>query len=269
MEAAPELRGGVWWGSFELAEGQTGRWRVGALTLWIRRDPAEWTVAHVSADDPFDTSAEVQVPAEEPLPEEGVTLSRFAARKTYGHLRVQPILPDRPVVSRPEVPFHVLAEDEVRVYVSSPVWVKIEAGRPLRPLLEVAPYRVSDTWFGPNTREGELCYAGRTRCRHEPEDLPRRPQRAVTPVVVRNRAEKTLAVERLNLPAPLLSLYASPAGALWTQPLVVEIAREGATAEIRIERKAPPEAPGAVLLTGPREDAGKNMLTRALGALIG
>src|SRR6185503_10789096 len=41
-----------WWGEFALAEGQHARWRIGPLTLWLRRRPNEWWIAAERAEDP-------------------------------------------------------------------------------------------------------------------------------------------------------------------------------------------------------------------------
>jgi hypothetical protein len=182
-------------------------------------------------------------------------------------LRLLPRLPDRPVVSRPDTPFYVLAGEEIRLFVSSPVWVHVLSGE--RELLEIPIYRPSDTWFGPSTREGEVCYASWTSGRTELAELPRRPHRAVATVRVENHTEKSVLVERLNIPVPYLALYAAADGSLWTQGVTLRMVEDGATAEIHIAKEGPPEAPGATRLADPREDADRNLLVRALSALIG
>jgi hypothetical protein len=91
----------------------------------------------------------------------------------------------------------------------------------------------------------------------------------VAAVRIRNRTEKPVLIERLNLPVPFLSVYASPPGTLWTQGVTLEMVSDGGTAELRIDKGPPPEAQGAALVSGPREDADKNLLVRALSALIG
>lgn len=257
----------TWWGEYALEPGQTGRWRIGALTLWAHRRTGEWRLAHGSSNDPFDDGVHVEVPSAEPIPSQGLTAMRYGMKRTDPTLVLEPALPDRPVVSRPDTPFYVLAGEEVRLYISAPVWVRALAGA--RKLLEVPVYRPSDTWFGPSTREGEVCYDSRTSCRTELADLPQRPHRAVAAVRIRNRTGESVLIERLNLPVPFLSVYASPAGTLWTQGVTLEMANEGGTAELRIDKGAPPEAEGAALVSGAREDADRNLLVRALSALIG
>jgi hypothetical protein len=256
-----------WWGEYTLQDGQTGRWRIGALTVWAQRRAAEWRLAHGSTNDPFDDAVRVEVPCGDPIPTQGVTATRYGMKHTGGALVLEPALPDRAVVSRPDIPFYVLAGEEVRLYLSTPIWVRVGTGG--RTLLEVPVYRPSDTWFGPSTREGEVCYDTRTTCRTDLSEVPRRPHRAVAAVRIRNRSEKPVLIERLNLPVPFLSVYASPAGTLWTQGVTLEMESDGGTAELQIDKAAPPEAQGAALVSGPREAADKNLLVRALSALIG
>ncbi|MEW6486903.1 MAG: hypothetical protein AB1578_03190 [Thermodesulfobacteriota bacterium] len=256
-----------WWGEYTLEDGQTGRWRIGALTLWAQRRTGEWRLAHGSTNDPFDDAVSVEVPCREAIPSKDLTATRYGMKHTNGALALEPALPDRAVVSRPDTPFYVLAGEEVRLYISTPIWVRVGSGG--RTLLEVPVYRPSDTWFGPSTREGEVCYDTRTTCRTELSEVPRRPHRAVAAVRIRNRTEKPVLIERLNLPVPFLSVYASPPGTLWTQGVTLEMVSDGGTAELRIDKGPPPEAQGAALVSGPREDADKNLLVRALSALIG
>ena len=257
----------VWWGRFSLSEGNVGRWRVGALTLWAERRPREWRLTYVSTNDPYDSEVDIQASTAEAPPLEGVTTVRFAMSRTDDTLSLTPALPDRPVVSRPETPFYVLAGEDVRLYISSPVWATIKAGD--HQLLEVPIYRPSDTWFGPNTCEGELCYASRTNCRSDLEDIPVRPHRAIAAVRIRNRSRNPILIERVNLPVHYLSLFSTADGGLWTQAVTLEMARGGSTAEIQIGKEAPPEAKEAKKISDYREAPDKNLLVRALSALIG
>ncbi len=259
-------KGPLWWGEFSLAEGERGKWRIGALDLWAERRPLEWRIHHQTRDDPFDAAVAVEVPAGG-MPTDGIALARFSMGKPGKVLNLQPVLPDRPLVSSPDSPFFVLPGEQVLLFISSPVWVRVSAKD--RQLLELPIYRSSDTWFGPSTREGELCYASRTRCRTELEDLPPRPHRAVTSVHLQNRTEGSILVERLNLPVRYLSLFSAADGKLWTETLTLVTANEGETAEIQIGKGPPDHAKGARLQTGPRESPDKNLLVRALGALIG
>ena len=259
---------GGWWGDTTLGIGQRGVWRIGALQLYVERHPGEWLVAHWSSGDETDTSLGFEI-VQDLLPLPGdAEVKRFAVGRPDTLLHLAPVLPDRPMVSLPEHPFHVLAGEEVRIFVSCPLWVSVQAGKKERPLTEIPIYRSSDTWFGPNTREGELAYASRTRCRSSLEALPRRPQRAVVPVVVRNRSEETLVIERLNLPVPHLPLYLGADGGLWTSQVQLAVHAQQGQLDMEIGKK-PSEAGKGGLVAGPRDPAGRSLFTRAIGAMIG
>ena len=145
-----------------------------------------------------------------------------------GEIALTPALADRPVVARPEKPFCLPAGAEAVVYVSSPLWVVLSTAQDLK-LAEIPIVRPSDTWLGPSTREGELCYASRTFLRLSLDNLPRRPHRATSMVRILNHADTALPLRALKLPAPPIWLCTgplagssgprtSPSSAAWTTP---------------------------------------------------
>jgi len=266
--AVSSLKKHVWWGSFSLPEGQSGRWRIGSATFTISRLRDEWTVAYETAAEAVEDHVEVAVPAaqiEEPGPEAQV--ARFCMSQTNNTLKLTPALADRSVVIRTEKPLHVLPNQEVKLYVSSPLWVRIETGDPLTVLQDFPIFRPSDTWFGATTAKGELCYASRVYGRLTLEDIKHRPHRAVTPILLRNRGKESLFLERLNLPVHNLSLYESEEGYLWTQAITLETGT-GNKAGPELKKAAPREAKNSKLICGPREKAEKKILSSALKSLI-
>ncbi len=257
-----------WWGTFSIAKNHTGRWRLGPMDLHIRHIRQEWHIAYESVGDPLDNTLDVTT-HDQPSPSSGdLVFSRFTFRETTGDLRLSPSLPDRAVVIRPEAPLYVPSEEEVTLYVSLPLWVRIEAGNPAKYLQEVPIYRPSDTWFGRSTREGELCYASRTNGRLNVADIPFLPHRAVCPILIRNAAKDPLFVERLNVAAPHLSLYVTPEGYFWTQGLVLEREADGERVQARFEKTAPEEAVDAVSVCGPRTAPGSNFFKRTLDTIF-
>lgn len=254
-----------WWGLFEIPEGEARHWRIGPLSLWLKRSSNEWVLTHLGGDD-LSARAVAVADATPVADEPGVKVTRFAARKTDQPVTLEPILPDRSVVTRPETPFSVVGGETVSVLVSLPVWVKISAGD-TKTLAELPTYRISDTWFGPSTREGELCYASNTRCRRAAERGPAYPHRAICQVSIANKSDKTLAVDRISIPATGLTLFATPAGELWTQKVVLVTNRDG-DEEVRLTKKPPREAASPEKVQEPRKGDDRSSLVRALGSLI-
>jgi hypothetical protein len=273
-----------WWGAVSLEPKTGGRWEVGPSTLWLYRTAREWRVLHRPTADPETTDpmanrSNVTVP----LPEDDMAsvleaadddlhVSRHSFRRTEAQVTLQPALADRPVVSRPEHPLFVPPDESVTLYLSTAVWIRIELGDSERLLQEVSSYRMSDTWFGASTVDGEFCYATRTAGRLQLEKLPRRLHRAVTPLRIKNSAEDALALERVQLPVEHLALYATPTNMLWTQAVTMTHAegREGAGVQIR--SGPPSDAGGAKLLQDPRKTDKKGLFTStfsAVGTLFG
>ena len=149
------------------------------------------------------------------------------------------------------------------------MWVRVVEGPGRRLLTELASLVPSDTWMGPSTTEGELCYASRMHGRLELKELPLRPQRAVTPVTIENRAAEPLRIDRISLPAPFLSLFSGQRGFLWTEG--VTLAREENDDRARLSVTPGPSEPaeGGELLTGPRRHRDEAGLFHAFSSIFG
>lgn len=273
-----------WWGTFSLDEYTGGRWYVGPSTLWVYRSSRDWRVVHRPSTDPVTADpmarrSDVVLPVEDDemlsvLGSEDPDLitHRYSVRDTDETIALHPVLADRPVVARPEHPLSVLPNESVTLYLSTPLWVRLELDESGRLLQEVPSHRMSDTWFGPSTRTGELCYATRTVGRLHLDRLPVRLHRALTPLQIRNRASEPLALERVQLPAPYLALYCTPDDVLWSETVTM-IRREGETgADVRIAEGPPSDVEQASRIQDPRETSKQGLITStfsAFGALFG
>jgi hypothetical protein len=266
MDAAATTGTG-WWGNYTLDEGTAGYWRIGVFEMWARRTAREWQVYTSRGEDPADDTRVVDVPSDRPVPEGDVERKRFAFRHTQATLRVLPALADRGVVLQPESAFSIPSKEDCRLYVSTPVWVMLYTATS-DPVMDVACHRPSDTWFGPNTRVGELCYSSRTRASQAFDAVTRLPHRAISVVNIRNRAAGKLEFERIMLPVRNLSLYADATGHLWTEAVTLEREEDGDFAGMRLGRGAPDEAGTAKLVSGPRERHEKGLSLRAFGSLL-
>ncbi len=258
--------GAKWWGKFELAEDQAGRWRIGSLDLWVRRTALDWRYGMSRGDDTLDSSLFVEVPMpDESTPELPEELARFGYGRTEGAIELVPALADRPIVARPAVPFFVPPGQSIELFVSTPLWIRLRAGKV--DLAEVACTRPSDTWFGSNTR-GVLSYALRTRLRRRLEDLSVLPHRAVSCIEVKNASESNLALERFSLPAPQLSLFVSPTGLLWTEHVTVRYDDDGDLSEVSLGKGPPRMAGKAKTVSAPRDSQGRSFASLVFGGLF-
>ncbi|MBT8446055.1 MAG: hypothetical protein HKO62_00820 [Gammaproteobacteria bacterium] len=247
-----------WWGTFDVAVDAAVECVAGPLTLSVRRHANEWRVlqgAHAGAGAPATAHDE--------------TARRFVFRQTEGPLRITPALADRPVVTRPADHLAIAPDQELTLYVSSPVWVRLDVGEPPQFLDEMPIVRSSDTWFGPNTREGMVCYASRTEGRLSVDDIPARPDRAVTAARLRNLAGEPMTIDRISLPVPYMALYATVDGRLWTQSITLIHTSDAELSEVTFETGAPGEVSDARQIAPARQKVSEKTLFHSFSAMFG
>lgn len=264
------LQAVTWSGDYALEEHGVLRIQIGPLFAAIQRLANEWQIRYrrESAYTELDDIDTWEIRMDDEMPDDWPHVERFAFQKTAPRISLTPKLADRCVITRPITPFNLFSGQEVTLFVSSPLWLEIVVGSPPTSLMEIPCYRPSDTWFGPSTLEGELCYAARTRCRLDLSEVPVRPHRAITPVKIVNRATSVLTLERLNLPVVNLALYRTDDGMFWTPSVTLTRAVDGDMAAMQVGSGASGFAKNAVKIGGPRQRAGKGALIRAFNALF-
>lgn len=258
----------TWWGQFDLPESHWCRWHIGPLQIWARCLEHEWQIAQRRDDSYESVTQHWSVEADAAEPPGGVARERFIFGHTTPQLQVQPALADRAVVVRPVSPLHVPAQQQATLFVSTPLWIRMQL-HDGTDLYETPIQRPSDTWFGPSTREGELCYASRTRAQLDVADVPFRPYRAVTPVRVTNRADSACLLDRINLPVTFLSLYRGAEDSLWTEEVSMVRDAEGTSATLEIAAGMPSQVSETTPIVGPRTQPESRNLIRAVSALFG
>ena len=256
-----------WWGKYTLEVGQCLQINIGKTSHAVLRQAREWQLHYNNVTDTNENDDTWQVSIRDGIGEDYEVMERYVFHQTGASLNILPLQADRPVVTRPLSPLHLPSGEEITLYVSSPLWLQVVPAEV--PVREVPIYRPSDTWFGPSTMKGELCYASVTHGRTELADVPQRPHRAITPVLIRNQADSAMVLERLNLPVPYLSLYADDNGQLWTEAVTMARSSEKDTATVEIGKAAPPEARGASRVTSPRESESRNIFTSTFSTLFG
>lgn len=258
-----------WWGKFEIPVNTSAQWQIEPLSFAIQHLDKEWRISHQrdSNDDVF--ADQWQFDRNEFVPENYPKTTRYVFRKSTSTIEIKPQLADRTIVTKPATPISLVPGEEVVLYVSTPLWLQFEiGGQDSSSLDELAIHRMSDTWFGPSTREGEFCYASKTSGRINLENMLIKPNRAITPLIIRNLGADKFLLERVALPVPLLSLYATPSGQLWTQPATLIREDSGGMAELKLGKDAAKEAKDAVRINKARIQPEKGMLVRAFSAMF-
>lgn len=220
------------------ASGEIQRLGIGPLTLWIKRVENEVWMAHAQ-------TAEGELPPSEP-PEDG-KWSRWALRDVATHLRVTPVLPDRPLVVKPEHPFTLLRRASARIYMRIPAWIRVEAveeesGR-TSVLTEIPTVHLSDTWWG-DFLDGELAFWLSTSGRRQLTPELFQTHLVMSAVQLDNLSTDDLQVEKLSLRVEHLSIYEKD-GWLWAEEVRVGYHGEDEGSEIHMDDEPPREAAGA------------------------
>ncbi|MCC5860712.1 MAG: hypothetical protein JJT93_02235 [Gammaproteobacteria bacterium] len=257
---------GPWWLPRTVPVGQTLVCRLGTLLLDLHHRAGEWQLVTEQLEERA-ADARPQFALQTCVPEAGAG-ERFIV-DVGERVELVPLLADRPVVIRPRTPLFLLPGAETTMYLSTPLYLRIQVGEKAPVVLRELPMlRLSDTWFGPSTREGELCYAGKTHARHTLDELPRRVHRAITAVRIANHAPSTLPLERLSLPVPLLSVFGGVDGRLWTQGVSLQRGSDSDLAALKIDEKPPGDAGSVTRLAGPRQLPARGGVVRAFSLLF-
>jgi len=234
------------WGEHRIEEGGERRFDLGALAVRVLRERGSWMLAWSHAGAP-----------EEPI-------RRVATAATEGPLVLAPRTADQAVVVRPEGTLTVAAGERVKVFAVTPLWATVQTGAGLL-LADLPCQRLSRTWFGPDTRDGELCLAAWRPLAVLPGASP---LEAATPVLIENLSARPLAVERLRLPVPRLPLFSDAAGAFWTSRVTVRRRERRVEVEIKLDADAPAEAQRPRGVAAAREAFSENAMLNALGSAL-
>lgn len=190
---------------FEVKQGQTLHWRIGPLGIWIYRSDVELCVC----SEEYHGDAPEQVCAEPANAPEDARWHRWNLEGMDGVFALRPVMPDRPVVVRPEAELSFCSRSEGVFFARIPFFVALypcpdASGEPL---CEIPTRTMSNTWFGPDTTRGELCYGMRTSARRSLEGVEPAGHLVICPIRLQNSSDEILDFERLSIRTEHLSIF--------------------------------------------------------------
>jgi hypothetical protein len=257
----PNVQELKWWGPQDFKLGQTRAWRLGSLSVRITRTQNEWQLEYhrphhqsefIQDWEPLDVDMAFSQPN---------TLQRYLFPYTHNNLALYPRLADRSVIVKPINPIFIPAGHQATLFVSTPLWLAGFLSDNHQPLFDLPINRPKDSWFGPDTLRGELCYATPVEGRTDLNLLIPRAFRAITPVHFHNTSNSVVQLDRMNLPVPALPLfYHSETGRIWTSQIDVTHEADNKPPRIRMENRTPPQA-GQVTFIQPPRQAESSLLT--------
>jgi len=263
-----QTRPGNWWGDFQLLVNDSLRWTIGPFSVQILRREKEWLIWHEKTLDSVADDELWQLQKNQELDLEAGDVQRHVFSNTENLFTVYPKLADRPVVVKTAKPLHIQTKQQIDIYVSTPLWFAVTAHKAKIELQEVPIIRPSDTWFGSSTQVGELCYASTTQGRLYLNDLPQRPHRAISPVRIKNQADKPLLLSQFSLPTPYLSLFDTVHGGLWTEAITLLNDDETDMAKVAFSDSPPAPYAKAKKIAKAREKKDRNMLLNTFSTLF-
>jgi len=247
-----------WWGEQIFEINQSKAWQFGSLLFRLTRGIQEWRLEYYRPVVQYDYEQQWHQIDDPnfafPAP---VHIERYMFKSTQNKLQLMPRLANRSVVIKPVDPIYIPAGQRGTLYISTPLWIAgfVEGQR--EPIFDLPVILPKDTWFGPNHRSGEICYATAVDGRTELKQLHPRAFRAVTPIEFHNTSNQQLRFDRMNVPVPALPLfYSESTGRLWTSQIRVLHEGSDRPPRIRVENRTPPNAGEVAYLHPPRDPAG-------------
>lgn len=270
----------AWWGAVDLATGADCTVLAGPLSVVYRRLAQEW---QIELNNPLlQTYGPLGRVANQTLsvdskgaPDQACSVEcyRFVMQAPPDRLIVRPALADRAVVCRPISPLILPPGEQIQLFLSTPLWLQVfqpnAKGVADHMLLEAALAPYAETWFGPDTLTGALCYVVQTCARLSIDEVSARDHYAITPIRIHNEGDDELVLERLNVPVPHLGLSICETGRLWTPEVSYRRTQDNNKVEFKINPDVSVLAKGAQEMTPPRSRLRRQTMVRAWKLLFG
>ena len=228
----------IWGSTKSLDLNKQYRVQIGPLILWLKYLSDEILIAAEHIEDETGESEASTFSITDESAKELLDWKRWVVGENSNTISIFPVMPDRPVVVRPEVPVKIPEGHEALFFVSIPVWVKIVVSNTKEIVLCQEPSIVlSNIWFG-DPMSGELCYSLRTMARRQIVDTNPKPHRAACPVRILNTTKSQLDVDRFCVHVEYLNIYKGT-NRLWTNEVRINFQGEDAVSKIEYIQKSP------------------------------
>jgi hypothetical protein len=252
------------WKPRQIEPGECLEIQVGPLQLWLRKSGDEIHIAtkhHENAESLTEAGAFRVVSELDPA---GLDWGRWVCGDQCKAVLLTPVMPDRPVVVRPELPVKIPSGGTALFFVGVPIWIRITAvnGKEFT-LCEESSVDLSNIWFG-DPMSGHLCYSLRSRARRDIADTQPQPHRASCPVTIRNASAEQVSVERFCVHVEHLGIYAGTSR-LWTNGVNIAFKGEAEVSQVEYSKTAPEYEDVGEVLCRPRTPVKTALLKRSFG----
>jgi len=172
-----------------------------------------------------------------------------------------------PIVIRPELPFVIPPKEEVTMFMSVPLWIKVQSGGTT--LQEIPSVSLSETWLGDSTISGEICYASKTSAKLIFEHILKRPYRAICALQIKNHSDKEFPFVRIKIPVQNLSLFKDEKNLFYTETIMLTREKNGTDAKVNLTKSPHKEFGKPHKFSGPRHHLEEGLMARAITSFFG
>ena len=247
------------WREYQIEKSGLFYSHIGDLKMWCRFLQEEVQIA-------YEHTVAESTPASPQPPPEDILWSRWPLKNDNRTILLMPILPDRSVVIKPESSFRILKHKRVKVCARVPVWVQVSVfSREVFHLIDIPSMVISNTWFG-SFLEGELCYSILSGLRQRFECDTHRQHMVMCPILLDNKSDEELLIEKICLHVDNLSLYIDNKQ-LWSDETHIIYKGSEEVSQISVSGMPPDGATSADLITTPRNPVKKNFLAKTFSTL--
>jgi len=250
------------WGPLDIRTDTCLNIKLERLSVHVQRLGDEWLFAHSYADPDQDANEHEDTVVDSSEPPEETSWLRFVNTREES-LELTPVLPDRPLVIRPESPISIFPERFARFYVSVPVWLRFTAvhGVSRTDIIDIPSRMLSNTWFG-DPAGGELCYSLDAPLRRTPDNLYFESSSVTCVLVVRNSSSEKLNFERIRVHVENLSIFEENEK-FWTNEIRVVYKGADQVSQIDIMDRPSDDLHDARKIADPRVIPDRNILRRS------
>ncbi len=251
------------WDGLEIAQRECVLWRFPARELYVERIDNEWHILALGGNGSECSAVRTFI---ERAGKPASSAWRHVLNREGSHVQPVPVLPDRPVVARPDRSLTLLPGESSLFFLEIPVWFRLcLAGEKQTRIFEEPIVVLSNTWFG-DPVNGELCYALATRLHQGMESVVPLPYRALCPLFIVNESETDLVFDKICLHAENLSVFKGETR-LWTNRLNVIFKGSEQTTQIQILSTPPDFETDVCLAAEARQQADAWNIRKTFGML--
>lgn len=251
------------WDPVEIPQKKCAMWRFPLRGIWVERIETEWHVLSLPERREHGDAAYRLVARSQKPPS---SQWRHYLHRDIGTMQPSPVLPDRPVVMRPDRALTLLPGQSTIFFLELPVWFRLSTSgyRPAK-VFEEPLTVLTRTWFG-DPVTGELCWGLATRLHHSIESVDLAADRAVCPLMIENDSESDLEFQKICIHVENLSIFRGT-GHLWTNSLLAVFKGPDQATQIEIVHTPPGFEEGMVPLSEARLPSTGWNIRRTFGML--